>query len=40
MKSTYLGVAVAALLPACSALTSTDYVEPAIEVPARFMGPA
>lgn len=38
MRSTYLGVAVAAILPACSAVTSTNYVEPAIEVPARFMG--
>ncbi len=38
MRSTYLGVAVAALLPACSGVTSTSYVEPAIEVPARFMG--
>lgn len=38
MRSTYLGVAVAALVPACSVVTPTSYVEPSIEVPARFMG--
>jgi outer membrane protein, multidrug efflux system len=38
MRSTYLGAAVVALLPACSVVPTTSYVEPAIEVPARFMG--
>lgn len=38
MRSKYLGVAVAAFLPACSVVTPTNYVEPSIEVPARFMG--